>query len=85
MFSAKLNALESILLVCIFLRTSTLRRSRLPQTASLRDTDKFIAVKSSPLFLAMPLIKKKTFRFLCENCYSSIRIKALLVLTFSCK
>ena len=34
-------------------------------------------------FLVMPLIKKN-LDFLCENCYSSIWIKVLLVLTFLC-
>ena len=36
------------------------------------------------MFLVMPLIKKKHLDFLCENCYSSIWIKVLLVLTFLC-
>ena len=70
MFSAKLNAFESILLVCIFLwyQLATLRRSRLPQRASLQTTVCKIQTYSCkvkpPLskFLLMPLIKK-TSRF----------------------
>ena len=47
MFSAKLNAFESILLVCIFLRYeyATLRRSSLPQRASLQTTVCKIQIK----------------------------------------
>ena len=57
MFRAKLNAFESILLVCIFLRyqyvaTVAFTSKRFTPNHRLQDTDKFIAVRSSPLFLA---------------------------------
>ena len=57
MFSAKLNAFENILLVCIFLlyqyvATVAFTSKGFALNHRLYDTDKFIAVRSSPLFLA---------------------------------
>ena len=81
MFSAKLNAFESILLVCIFLRTSRLRCDGRVYLKGLRSKPPFVRYRKiysckvkPPLskFLVKPLIKKKHLDFLCENCYSSI-------------
>ena len=57
MFSAKLKAFESSLLVCIFLRyqyvaTVGFTSKGFTPNRRLQDTDEFIAVRSSPLFLA---------------------------------
>ena len=57
MFSAKLNAFESILLVRIFLRyhyvaTVAFTSKGFTPNHSLQDTDKFTVVRSSPHFLA---------------------------------
>ena len=55
MLSAKLNAFESILLVCIFLRYQCVAMVAFTSKVftpnhRLQGTDKFIAVRSSPLF-----------------------------------
>ena len=72
MFSAKLNAIESILLVCIFLRTSRLRCDSCIYLKGLRFKPPFVryrqiySSKVKPplsMFLVMPLTKKKRLDF----------------------
>ena len=69
MFSAKLNAFESILLVCIFLRyqyDATVAFTSKGFTPNHRLPDKFITVRSRPLFLAsfwLSLDKKQHLDF----------------------